>query len=269
MYVMSESRSSPCALGLGTTLDQNKPVKSAERTLALFELFSTEQRAMTVTEIASALLIPQPSASVLVRSFVSLGYLERTEGRRAYYPTLRLMLLTSWMNNRHESASQIPKLIAQVAQLTGESTVLAMRNSIYSQYVLVRRGREPERMHVESGMLYPLACSSTGWCLMSRLSDDEIGKIVRRTQVEAASKYWRETAINAIERVAEFRRDGFAFSAGQTESGLGGIAVLMPATTSSAQFSVAVGGPLQRIAQKQRLILDALNELTGTYRAYG
>lgn len=244
----------------------NNPIKSAERTVKLFEMFSTEQRPMTVTEIATAMLIPQPSASMLVSSFVSLGYLQRTENGRSYYPTLRLMLLTAWMNNRPGSASQLPKLIAQVAQLTGESTVLAMRNSIFSQYILARRGRDPERMQVESGMLYPLACCSTGWCLMSELADSEIGKIVRRTQVEAASSHWRETAADAIDRVSEFRRNGFAISTGQTENGLGAVAVLMSGGKSNSQLAVAVGGPLNRILRKQDVILDALREMTEIYK---
>lgn len=237
------------------------PVKSAERTMALFELFSARQCPLSVTEIANGMLIPQPSASVLVKTFVSLGYLDKIPGTRTYYPTLRIMLLGAWMHRSHEAAGQLPSLLRQIVQETGESVVLALRNGIYSQYVLAQSARTQKRMRVESGMLYPLACCATGWCLLSGMQDTEIGKIVRRTQVEVNVPLWRESAGNAPYMVQRVRREGYAMSHGQTAEGLGAIAVLLPRLAGPTLLSIAVGGPFNRIAEKKKMILDALREV--------
>ena len=59
-----------------------RTIKSAERTLALFEMFSLYQRPLGVGEISKALDIPQPSVSMLVRNLAGLGYLEHDRAAR-------------------------------------------------------------------------------------------------------------------------------------------------------------------------------------------
>jgi predicted transcriptional regulator len=53
-----------------------QPIKSAMRTLALLEYFRRTKTSAAVTEIAAALGMPQSSTSVLLKSLVSLNYLE-------------------------------------------------------------------------------------------------------------------------------------------------------------------------------------------------
>lgn len=70
------------------------PVKSCERTLAIFaELFATEQRAMTISEVSRFLGMPHSSAAALLKSLTQLGYLRVDARGREYYPTLRISLL--------------------------------------------------------------------------------------------------------------------------------------------------------------------------------
>ena len=82
---------------------QPRKIKSAERTLALFELFSREQRPFTVTMIADALQIPQPSVSMLLQNLDALGYLEYDRQARTYSPSIRVALLGSWINIRFKA----------------------------------------------------------------------------------------------------------------------------------------------------------------------
>ena len=241
-------------------------VKSSERTLALFELFSREQSPLKITEISEGLGMPQSSTSVLVRSLVQLGYLEKNAKQRTYYPTLRISLLGTWMRRQHRRAGQLPALLSEVSKVTCESSILAMRNGIYSQYLLAQRGKDPKRAHVESGMLYPLACSSTGWCLLTLESKDTIGKIVRRTVAEGKRAYWRETAPQAPEHVITTRRQGYAFSQGETERGLGAIAILLPSVPGAYAMSAGIGGRIDRIEKKKDLILEALYGLAASVR---
>lgn len=241
-------------------------IKSSERTLALFELYSLEQRPLSIKEIADGLSIPQSSTSVLVQSLVDLGYLEKDERARTYYPTLRVSLLGTWMRRQHRRAGQLPQLLSEVSKKTGESTILAMRNGIYSQYLIAQPGRTPTRARVESGMLYPLACCATGWCLLTLESRTNIERIVRRTAIEAKEEYWRISAKNAPQNVMLTQQEGYAFSHGETVQGLGAIAVLLPSMPGAYAMSAGVGGRLQRIEAKQDSILHALDEMSAAVR---
>jgi len=241
-------------------------VKSAERTLRLFEIFSSERRPLTVTEIAAALAIPQPSASMLVKSFLAMGYLEASGEGRRYYPTLRVMLLGVWMNRAHPAVSRLPQLIEEVSSATGESVVLAIKNRIYSQYVLSNVGSSRNPLGVEDGLMYPLACCSTGWCLLSGLPDEEVARIVTRTKIEAPRRYWQSRAHEAKEKVRQFRACGFVVSDGQTEPGQSAIAIALGSQSGVSMMAVAVGGPAERISRKQDAILAQLDHLSNAYR---
>lgn len=241
-------------------------IKSSERTLALFEFYSLEQRPLSIKEIADGLGMPQSSTSVLVQSLVELGYLEKDDRARTFYPTLRISLLGTWMRRQHRRAGQLPNLLSEVSKKTGESTILAMRNGIYSQYLIAQAGRTPNRAQVESGMLYPLACCATGWCLLTLESRANIDKIVRRTSSEAKEEYWRQSAKTALENVELTQQRGYAFSNGETVQGLGALAVLLPSMPGAYAMSAGVGGRLQRIESKKELILEALEELSASVR---
>ena len=126
------------------------PVKSANRSLAMFELFAARQTPLSISDISQEMSIPQSSASMLVKSLVELGYLEHDRTARTYYPTFRIALLGTWMRRRHEKTGRLPRLASKVAEATGETVVLAMRNGIFAQYALVQLGADPLRLHVES-----------------------------------------------------------------------------------------------------------------------
>ena len=216
---------------------------------------------MSITEISEAMGMPQSSTSALVRSLVALSYLEHDPQRRKYYPTLRIAMLGTWMRRRHTKMSKIPKLLSDVAEATGETAVIAIRNGIYARYILGQDGSDRLKLRVESANACPLVCCAVGWALLTSEPDREIGKIVRRTQLEAPKKYWRETAATALDDVRLARRRGFAQSNGQTLKGASAIAILLP-VIDGRSMAVGVGGPTARVAGKKDIILEALHKFS-------
>ncbi len=242
-------------------------VKSADRTLKLFELFAAEQKPLTISEIARNMDLPQSSTSMITKSLTELGYLEHDTRARTYYPTFRIALLGTWMRRRHERTGRLPQLASKLAEETGETVVLAMRNGIFAQYAYVQIGPDPLRLHVESGMQRPLACCSSGWALLSFEADSEVDKIIRRTQAESATAHWRETAGEAVDHIAHVRKHGWVRSEGHTSVGAGAIAMLLPAAAGRTPMSIAVGGPIERIKANHDLILDRLDAMTARVNA--
>ena len=236
-----------------------EPIKSAERTLALFEQFAAKQQPMSINEIAAVMEMPQSSTSVLVKSLVTLGYLSHDIVRRTYYPTMRVVLLGTWMRRRHTDIEKLPRFLSDVAEATGESALISMRNGIYAQHIFAQQGSNRLRLAVDSGMLFPLVCTAPGWALLSIETDEEIGKVIRRTQAEAPVERWRETAAGAMQKINEMRKQGYVVSAGQTTEGVAAVSVLLRARGES--FAVSVGGPLTRIHEQQTVIVDTMKRL--------
>jgi len=233
-------------------------VKSCERTLAIFELFASEQRPMSISEVSRSMDMPHSSTAALLKSLTQLGYLRLESAERQYYPTLRISLLGLWMRRRHSGVGVIPQLLSGLVDELGESAALAMRNGIFVQYVLGQTCTDARRLHVESGAVSPLACTASGWALMKDLPDTDIGRIVRRTHAEAVMPHWRNTAFECFEGVQKLRERGYAFSVGHGTPGIAAISIPLRVSPNGDQIAISVGGPIDRFLPKEQSVVSAL-----------
>ena len=74
-------------------------VKSAQRVLEVLEYFAATRDPATVAEVSRQLAFPQSSTSMLLSSLETLGYLTYDADDRTFRPTVRVMLLGSWIQD--------------------------------------------------------------------------------------------------------------------------------------------------------------------------
>src|SRR5438445_11230057 len=98
-----------------------QPIKSAMRTLALLEYFRRTKASASVTEISAALGIPQSSTSVLLKSLVSLNYVEYDSGTRSFLPSYRVALLGDWIQRARFGDERITDTMDKLQPDTGET----------------------------------------------------------------------------------------------------------------------------------------------------
>lgn len=235
-------------------------LKSSFRTMALFEYFADVQSPVSIGDISANLNIPQSSASALVKSLVESGYVIKTSSRH-YAPTLRLPMLCSWMDREAKILPQLIQTMQELCVQFEETFVVAMRNGIYSQYIFVESMPGTIRQHVATGSLRPLLCASTGWAILANDSDEDIGKLIRRTRCETDNSFWRKTAKMAPGHIALTRENGFAFSEGPDAKGTAGISISLPSHDSSFSFALAAAGTTHSIGQKKDAIAGALLDM--------
>lgn len=223
--------------------DAENMLKSSFRTMALFEFFADVKRPASIGEIAENLNMPQSSASALTKSLQDSGYLERDIESRAFYPTLRVAFLGDWLMRMAGLPDGFADNLARLSDTVGETVFLAMRNGIYSQYIYTYHREGPVREHVETGSVRPLVCSATGYAMLIGDTDEDIGKLVRRTIHEVDNRFWKETATSAVDGVRETRDRGYAMAVGPSYKSTGGIAVPLPSRGVRRHLCVGVGGP--------------------------
>jgi DNA-binding IclR family transcriptional regulator len=218
-------------------------LKSSFRTMALFEYFADARAPVTIGDISANLNIPQSSASVLVKSLLESGYLTKTATNRHYTPTLRLPMLSGWMDSKALILPQLTNIMQRLCTQFQETFVLAMRNGIYSQYIMVEAAGGIIRQHVATGSLRPLLCASTGWAMLARDTDDYISKLIRRTRNETDNNYWRETAKNAPAHIA----------------------ISLPSHDAHYSLALAAAGTRESIGQKKEGLTAELLKLASQF----
>jgi IclR family KDG regulon transcriptional repressor len=240
-------------------------IKSAERTLALLELFSRERQPVTVGAVARALAMPQPSASMLLGNLRDLGYLHHDPASRTFSPSIRVALLGSWVNRRFAEAGAIGEALNRLQRATGETAFLGIQNGAAAQYIMRQRADRPDRLLIESGLYRSLTSSALGRALLMAKPDHEVLGLVRRSNAEARDDREKVNVRDFLAAIRRFRQQGHAETAGDSRPGLSAIALPFRSPMGQESMAVGVGGASANIRHKRQRILRALRAFKAAY----
>jgi DNA-binding IclR family transcriptional regulator len=232
-------------------------IKSAARTLEVLEFFSARQQPATVGEIAAALGLPQSSTSMLLKSLVSLNYLDYRPATRRFVPTYRVTLLGSWIKVVDDAHAALTDLMEAIHRDTGETVMLGMQHGASMRYVHILGASYAVQLAVAVGTVRPMTLSAIGQMLLAAKPDAEIRAIARRNNADVAEgQRVRESEFMAEIRLVRAR--GYAESLGRMTAGANVIAMLAPTEGGGPAMAIGVGGPSERIAQARDTIITAL-----------
>ena len=247
-------------------------VKSAMRTFAVLEFFRETKRAASVTEIASALEMPQSSTSVLLRSLVELSYLEYDRQTRRFIPSYRVNLLGDWIRRSPFRDRKLTDLMEELWTATGGETVMLgqQAGAAGMRYLHVVPGGNQLQFIANAGQIRPMVRTALGHVLLSQMPNTKIRGIIRRNNAEEPSQSARVREAAFLEEVERIRRRGFSESSGRTTPGANTIGMLVPLPKRRAPLAIGIGGPIERIAAKREHIIEVmqsrLKELTDVAR---
>jgi DNA-binding IclR family transcriptional regulator len=227
--------------------------KSVSRAFALLELFRREQRPLTASAIEAALVIPQPSALVLARELVELGYLSLDAATREYAPTARVAELGAWLGGSGLPRQRLRRLADEIARLTGETTTLCTASGHLLDVDYCAPGTLAGSILMRTGRAAPLARSGSGRAVLATFTDDE-----SRALIDEALAGEQQVAIEpaaVLRDVRAARRGGALVSTDLMIDGIGAIAFPLPVEAAAGHFAIVVAAPSPRILQRRAEIL--------------
>lgn len=237
---------------------ESKLVKSAGRVLEILEYFDDLQRHSTVMEIADALGYPQSSTSALLRSLVTMGYLNYDAHTRTYITSSRVALLGSWVNSPFFAEGAIISMMKELNEQTHDTVVLGMRNGQHVQYIHVIQATNHARLHMTLGTVRPLAASGAGYAVLATMTDAEVTRIVMRVNAEAREGEPLIKVRDLLEKLAAIREKGYAFTCDMVTRGGGMIAAPLPRMAGQPQMIIGIGGISEVMRQREDFLAQAL-----------
>ena len=213
-------------------------LQTADRALQVLQQFHAPADALSVTEIADRLGVHRSTASRLVSTLRSRGFLERTDGDlvRLGPEVARLGTLVG-----RELATIAQPLIERLAAGTGETVTLAVVAAGDALTVAQAGGRHVVSSGKWVGLRTPVNCTADGKVLLAfgAATPPHAGleRRTERTIVDPAT----------LEReLGEVRARGFAVSEGEFEPGLVGVAA--PVRQDGACVAaLCISGPQYRL----------------------
>jgi DNA-binding IclR family transcriptional regulator len=219
-------------------------VKSAQRTLEVLERFAGTHRAATVAEVARDLGYPQSSTSILLADLARLGYLEQDSISRAYRPTLRVMLLGGWLQDR----------------LIGESSLLRRMERLRARHDVTVR-RPAAGLHMRAGMTRAIGRAAVGKALLMLKTDAEAQRILRRANAEEPEAARRVDIPTVMDSLRQARMRGWVESGGAVVPGQNVLAMPLPPLPEHPTLAIGLGTTEAEVARRRDSLVAALREV--------
>ncbi|MEC9432665.1 MAG: IclR family transcriptional regulator [Pseudomonadota bacterium] len=222
-------------------------VKSAVRVIEILEFFEAERRALKVSDIVEGLRMPQSSVSTLMKTLAAQGYVEFEPQTRRYRPAARLAFLGHWALGGPGNVEQVQILMRTLAERSEESVLLGAQKGLFMQYLSIIESPHNLRFSLRPGIVRPLHGSGIGIMLLTRRTDEEIRRIVRRHRAEFGAEDGWPDEERTLENVRQARAQGYIETYGIASRGAGTICTLLPMPGSGPCLGIALGGPLSRL----------------------
>ncbi len=238
--------------------------KIVERTLDFIELFATERRPLSLSDISRLLDIPASSCHDVLRALLARGYIYEIGPRAGFYPTVRLLNLSTTISQHDPILLRAELLLRKIRDSIDESVSLAKAGKTNATYLLVFEPSHPLRFIVDAGgQVRSLHATSAGKAFLGSLSANEFeawlktAKLVPMTAKTIRSKQDLREDIEASKRRGYFLNQAESFEDATTVSSL--------FRWQGANYIVTIAGPTSRMAgkfdQAVKLVTEACKTL--------
>lgn len=234
-------------------------IPATSRTLAVFEIFAREKRELSNSDVARLLSVADSSASDLLHTLHTLGYVMRTPRTRRFYPTARLLETARQIAENDPLMGVAQEAVEQLSEVTTESAFFGVMDADGVKIAAMQASRRPLRLVIEVGNRIPLHASSLGHSLLGLLPPDELRATVHRIGSELRTSNHPLDEAKLLAKVEEGQKRGWFEAHGDAFEDASGLAV--SGWLGGLAVGLSVGGPTERIKKNLQAYLKAMLEI--------
>lgn len=242
-------------------MSTSNPVKTAARTLDLFEVFAETRAPMTLTEIAAHMESPISSCHALIRTLQARGYIYVMSQHRRCYPTRRLLDVAAAIAAHDPIVEKLHPLLERLRDATRETIILGKRNGDEVIYLDVIEGLETIRYVARPGERKPLHSSAIGKAMLSLMSAAEFDAFLKAASLKRITETTITDPGTFRDDIDAGRSQGYFITKGENVADVMGLAVIRK--IDGEAFSVAIAGPIDRMTQNKSAYLKTMVSILG------
>ncbi len=242
-------------------VNQDSPSVAVERALAMLEAVAQEPDGLSNADISRKLQIPKSSASYILRTLETQGYLNRDEASGRYRVGLKVLSLSrgalSGIDVR-EVALPVMRHLMEKTSLTCHLAILDGPDAVYIEKV------EPTgfiRMDTWVGRRMRVHATSVGKALVAHIPPERLEKILAERGMEKRTAKTITTLPKLMKELEKVRGQGYAVD--DEENNMGARCLGAPVFNQHGAIEAAVGlsGTTQQVnAQTMPAIVEKLKD---------
>lgn len=220
-------------------------VKTATRTLDVFEAFARQARPLSLSELSRLLEIPISSCFGLVRTLENRGYMYEVRRRGGFYPTQRLFDIAQTVRANDPVLDRLQPVLAGLREATQETVVVGKLQGPRVVYLDVIQSPHQVRYVAHAGEFREPHANSAGKALLGSLTE------VERDEFLHGYKLTRFTPNTLVTRkaleadLAASQERGWYANVSESVSDLIGVAC--PLRIEGEAYSISIAGPRERM----------------------
>jgi IclR family transcriptional regulator, acetate operon repressor len=224
-------------------------VRSADRTLQLFETFEALKRPIVLSELAERMGIPISSCHGLVQTLMQRGYLYSLGTRKAIYPTRKVLVVAENVVANDPILELMETKLKQLRDETKETVLVGKRQGEAILYLAVVEGLHAIRYTASVGEFKPLHSTAIGKAFLGTLSKDALSAWLNKRPLSNVTKSTLSNRALLEQDLASSRKLGYFVTHGENVVDVSAIAITLE--LSQEILGVAVAGPAHRLRGKE------------------
>lgn len=219
---------------------------SAEKTLAILDLFDFDTRTLTVSDIAERLDQPQSSVYRHLRVLKEKDYImEKTEGQyRLGYKFLKMARIVRSDNSLMQVAR--PEM-ERLMEGTKETIILSVRSQFHAVCLDAIRSSHSVNVSSEQGGIMPLHCGASSKVLLADMDESFVDSMIEQGLVKKYLPNSLDRKEKLMEDLAAIRERGYAYSDEEIDKGVVAYGIAIRDFNDKVIASLSVAGPRERM----------------------
>lgn len=224
------------------------PLSTLTHGIQLLGAFTLNEPVLGISELARRLNLSKSATQRLVATFVSNGFLTRTEVGR-YRLGIRLFELGSQVAASFDLRETALPYLRQLSREAQETVHLAVRDGAEMVYIEKMEANRTIRMYSRIGRRGPMHCTGVGKAVLAFQPDHVVDAFIR----EGLERFTTRTIVDPAALWAELtriREMGCAFDREEIEDGLRCVAAPVRDDQRQVIAAISVAGPSQRMTEQ-------------------
>ncbi len=224
-------------------------INSVLRAARVLEAFSFDRPAYTNVELSKKLGLNKSTMTRLLYSLEKAGFLSRNGKTAEYRLTHRVLPLAAVYLDQLSLHSEAQPLLAELADLTGETVHLAVLDDFEMLYIDKVESPQSIGMKSSVGKRVPAYCTAVGKIMLSHMEQAELDNYLSAVEFIAHTPNTIVDPERLRDHLDLVRRQGFALDDVEHEDEVKCVAGSVRDATGKVAASISVSAPLFRIGR--------------------
>jgi len=227
-------------------------LNSVDNALALLECFEEGNHELSVPEIAEKLKLSKSSTYRIAYTLWVRGYLVKNEDTHRYRLGYKILTLSAAMRKSSNLIQEVRPYLKKLMEKTGETAHLAVLYDNMSTFIEKIESPKTIQMSSAVGVRLPAYCSATGKVLLSGISEEELERYLKETELKRFTPATITNAEKLKEEIKTIKRQGYSIDNEETEEGLMCISAPIKDHKGDVIAAISISGPATRLKKRKK-----------------